>query len=118
MKVSCRVKKQNPGEAPRWASYEMEIPEGASIMDLLQEISRQDADLAFTAHHCKVGICAGCTMLIDGKRRLACRTLVTSPEISLEPVPGVPLIKDLLVDLFALQQKGGSLTESQDSPSP
>ena len=117
MKVSCRVKKQNPGEASRWASYEIEISEGASIIDLLQEISKQDAELAFTAHHCKVGVCAGCTILIDGKRRLACRTLVTSPEIRLEPVPGVPLIKDLLVDLFALQQKGVPLPEPQDSPS-
>jgi succinate dehydrogenase/fumarate reductase-like Fe-S protein len=108
MRVSCRVKKQNPGEASRWASYEIEISEGASIIDLLQEISKQDIELAFTAHHCKVGICGGCTMLINGTKRLACRTIVTAPAIRLEPAPGVPLIKDLLVDLFALQQKDPS----------
>lgn len=105
MKVVCHVLRQNPGETPRWMRYDVEVIEGATVLDLLRSISQRDLGLAYTAHHCKTGICGGCNLLIDGRRRLACRTLVKSPEIRLEPVPGLPLIKDLLVDLFAWQQR-------------
>ncbi len=105
MKVVCHVLRQNPGEVPRWTPYDVEVAEGATVLDLLRSISRRDSGLAYTAHHCKIGVCAGCAMVINGRRRLACRTLVKSPEIRLEPVPGLPLIKDLLVDLFARQQR-------------
>ncbi len=105
MKVICHVQRQNPGEPPRWVVYEVEIVDGLTVLNLLQEISQQDSGLAYTAHHCKTGICGGCSMIIDGRRRLACRTLLTSSEIRLERAPGVPLVKDLLGDLFAAQQK-------------
>jgi len=105
-RVVCDVKRQAPGEDARWARYEVEMPEGATVLDLVRSISREDSGLAHTTHQCKLGICAGCVMVIDGRRRLACRTLVTSPEIRLEPAPGLPLIKDLLVDLLPLHEGG------------
>jgi succinate dehydrogenase / fumarate reductase iron-sulfur subunit len=114
MKVICRVLRQNPGGPPHWAQYHAEVEEGATVLDLLRSISGQDPGLAYTAHHCKLGICAGCRMVINGRKRLACRTLVQSPQIRLEPVPGLPVIKDLLADLLAppphpipLPPKGG-----------
>lgn len=108
-RVVCHVKRQNPGEDARWARYEVEIEEGATVLDLMRTINREDPGLAHTTHHCKLGICSACVMVIDGRRRLACRTLVTSPEIRLEPVPGLPLIKDLLVDLLPLHEGGKEL---------
>jgi succinate dehydrogenase / fumarate reductase, iron-sulfur subunit len=106
VKVICRVLRQSPGEDPRWADYHAEVGDGATVLDLLRSISRQDPGLAYTAHHCKLGICGGCRMVINGRKRLACRTLVRSPQIRLEPVPGLPVIKDLLVDLLASPKKG------------
>jgi succinate dehydrogenase/fumarate reductase-like Fe-S protein len=108
MKVICRILRQSPGEDPRWAEYHAEVGDGATVLDLLRSISRQDPALAYTAHHCKLGICAGCRMVINGRKRLACRTLVRSPQIRLEPFPGLPVIKDLLVDLLASPKKGVS----------
>ena len=105
MKVICRILRQSPGEDPRWAEYHAEVGDGATVLDLLRSISRQDPALAYTAHHCKLGICAGCRMVINGRKRLACRTLVRSPQIRLEPFPGLPVIKDLLVDLLASPKK-------------
>lgn len=84
---------------------DVEVIEGATVLDVLRSISQQDPALAHTMHHCKTGICGGCTLIIDGRQQLACRTLVKSPEIRLEPVPGLPLIKDLLVDLLPLRRK-------------
>ena len=108
MKVTCRVLRQTPDDPPRWAEYHEEVEEGATVLDLLRSISRQDSGLAYTAHHCKLGICAGCRMVVNGRKRLACRTLVRSPQMQLEPVPGLPVIKDLLVDLLASPKKGVS----------
>lgn len=105
-RVVCHVKRQNPGENARWARYEVEVAEGATVLDLLRSLSQEDPGLAHTTHHCKLGICTACVMVIDGRHRLACRTLVTSPEIRLEPAPGLPLIKDLLVDLLPLHEAG------------
>jgi len=108
MKVTCEILRQNPGEPSRWVQYQVEVEEGATVLDLLRSISRQDPRLAYTTHHCKLGICAGCLMVIDGRRRLACRTLVQSSPIRLEPVAELPLIKDLAVDLLPLAKKGSS----------
>lgn len=105
MKVICHVQRQNPREPSRWVVYEVEISDGLTVLNLLQEISQQDPRLAYTAHHCKTGTCGGCSMIINGIKRLACRTLLTSSEVRLQRVPGVPLIKDLLGDHFAAQRK-------------
>ena len=105
LKVTCRIRRQMPGESPRWVDYVIEIVEGGTVLDLLRAISRRDQGLAFTTHHCKVGVCGGCNLLVDGRKRLACRTLVKSSSIRLEPLPGAPLIQDLLVDLFARRKK-------------
>ncbi len=100
MKVTCRVLRQNAGGPPHWVQYHAELEEGSTVLDLLRSISRQAPGLAYTAHHCKLGICTGCRMVINGRKRLACRTLVQSPEVRLEPVSGYPVIKDLVVDLL------------------
>ena len=105
MKVICRVLRQTPGDLPHWAEYHAEVEDGATVLDLLRSISRQDPGLAFTAHHCKLGICAGCRMVINGRKGLACRTVVRSSQVRLQPVPGLPVIKDLLVDLLASPKK-------------
>ncbi len=105
LKVNCHIRRQMPGGPPRWVEYVIEFPEGGTVLDLLRAISRQDRGLAFTAHHCKVGVCGGCNLLVDGQKRLACRTLVKSSPVRLEPLPGAPLIQDLLVDLFARRKR-------------
>ena len=108
MKVLCHVLRQNSGQPPRWAEYPVEVNDGATVLDLLHCVSGKDPSLAYTAHHCKLGICAGCLMVIDGQRRLACRTMVKAAEIRIEPIPGLPVIKDLAVDLLPLSQKGAA----------
>jgi len=105
MKVECRVLRQNPGEPPRWVNHQVEIQEGSTVLMVLHRIARQDPSLAFTTHHCKLGICGGCLMVIDGQRKLACRTVVRSSPIRLEPLSGFPLIKDLVVDFLSLGKK-------------
>lgn len=114
VKVVCYVRRRDPACATGsvearggqgWDCFEVEVEEGSTVLDVLRAISRQDPTLAHTTHHCKTGICGGCTLQVNGRQRLACRTLA-SEHMRLEPAPGLPLIKDLLVDLLPLQRKG------------
>ena len=50
---------------------------------------------------CRSAICGSCGMLINGRNRLACNTRVLdleSPEVSVSPLPGFPILRDLVVD--------------------
>lgn len=48
-------------------------------------------------YNCRRGTCGRCAMLIDGKPRLACY-FELSQEHVLEPLPGCPILRDLVVD--------------------
>lgn len=106
MNIVCYIRRQKPGKTARWRRYEVVIEEGATVLDLLHAISCDEPGLAYTVHHCKTGVCGGCRMVINGKQRFACRSLVKDPEVRLEPAPESPVIKDLLVDFLAASRKG------------
>ena len=60
----------------------------------------QDASLTFR-RSCGHGICGSDAMLINGRNRLACRIRVDQlgRKISVAPLPGLPVLKDLVVDM-------------------
>ena len=101
MNIVCYIRRQEPTKKARWVRYAATMEEGATVLDLLHTISCNEPGLAYTVHHWKTGICGGCRMVINGKQRFACRSLVTASEIRLEPVTEFPVIKDLLVDFIA-----------------
>jgi len=105
MMVDCHILRGKLGEKPRWHRYLIDVTEGSTVLEVLHMIRQLDPGLAYTVHHCKMGVCGGCMMVINGRKRLACRTLVNQSELRIEPVPGLLVIKDLLVDLFAMHQK-------------
>jgi succinate dehydrogenase / fumarate reductase iron-sulfur subunit len=71
-------------------------------LDLLEKIKGyQDGSLAFR-RSCAHGVCGSDAMRINGMNRLACKTLVKDlarGTITVEPLLGLPLIKDLIVDM-------------------
>ncbi|MEY4322285.1 MAG: hypothetical protein RL410_66, partial [Actinomycetota bacterium] len=73
------------------------------ILDALHQIKGDhDGTLTFR-RSCGHGICGSDAMRINGKNRLACKTLVKDLDISspvtVEAVKGLPLEKDLVVDM-------------------
>lgn len=97
--VKVKVKRSSQGqEESRFDTYEVPLEEKMSVFNALEYIhSYVDPSLAFYAS-CRIGKCMGCIMMIDGKRRLACTTLVQG-DIVLEPDNRYPLIRDLVVDM-------------------
>ena len=91
---------RDPASVPRLQSYEVEEAAGMTLFLVLSEIrERQDPSLAFD-FVCRAGICGSCAMLVNGRPRLACRTLTKDlpGDITLLPLPGFELIADLSVD--------------------
>jgi len=71
------------------------------VLDLLEKVKGyQDGTLSFR-RSCAHGICGSDAMRINGFNRLACKTLVrdTGVKITVQPLLGLRVIKDLIVDM-------------------
>ena len=103
MKVTARIRRFNPEKdhKPYWAKYEVEAEPSDRVLDLLIYIkSYLDGSLTFR-RSCAHGICGSDAMVINGHNRLACKVLVKQigSHITVEPLRGLPVIKDLAVDM-------------------
>lgn len=101
--LTIRALKFDPHSAvskPHFAEYKLEETDSMTIFIALNLIrEKQDPDLSFD-FVCRAGICGSCSMMINGRPRLACRTLTKDfPDtITLMPLPAFKLIKDLSVN--------------------
>src|SRR3978361_887499 len=103
LKVTLKVHRFTPesDKAPHFETHEVEVGERASILDALFAAHRGAApDLAFR-FSCRVGMCGSCAMVVNGRERLACSTLVSaiSNKLIIEPLRNLPVVRDLAVDL-------------------
>ena len=103
MQVNVKIKRYNPEQdkRPYWAEYNVEARPTDRVLDVLHEIKWEtDGTLSFR-RSCAHGICGSDAMLINGVNRLACKVLVRDlgERISVEPIRGLPVIKDMIVDM-------------------
>jgi succinate dehydrogenase / fumarate reductase, iron-sulfur subunit len=85
---------------PWMQEFELEPTPGMMLREALMEIKRQDESLSFR-HSCGEGVCGSDGLNVNGRNLLACVTLVAdlkSP-IEVRPLPGMPVIRDLVVDM-------------------
>ena len=94
----------NPDDTdnPRMDRYEVDLNQcGPMVLDALIYIKNKlDSTLTFR-RSCREGICGSCAMNIDGRNTLACTKALTdfSGDIKINPLPHLPVIKDLVPDL-------------------
>ncbi|HET9379277.1 MAG TPA: succinate dehydrogenase iron-sulfur subunit [Streptomyces sp.] len=103
--VTFRVRRYNPEVAAEasWQDFRLEIDPKERVLDGLHKI-KWDLDGTLTFRRsCAHGICGSDAMRINGKNRLACKTLIKDldPEkpITVEPIKGLTVLKDLVVDM-------------------
>ncbi len=66
---------RNPESVPHFQTFEIEEAAGMTLFIALNEIREQlDASLSFD-FVCRAGICGSCAMVVNGRPKLACRTL-------------------------------------------
>jgi len=107
--VRFRIRRYDPtrGGESYWAQYQLNARRADRILDGLRYIKEQlDGTLAFRSS-CGHGICGSDAMLINGRNRLACRTFIRElgKVVTVEPLRGFRVIKDLVVDLEPFFEK-------------
>jgi fumarate reductase (CoM/CoB) subunit B len=82
-----------------WKDFEIPYKKGMRALDALWYIYENiDSTLAFR-FGCRAGQCGSCTMMVNGKPELACKTeLLPDMEYTLEPLQTFTITKDLAVD--------------------
>jgi succinate dehydrogenase / fumarate reductase iron-sulfur subunit len=70
------------------------------LLDALMKLKAQDPTLSFR-RSCREGVCGSDAMNINGRNGLACLTNMCTLKdpIILKPLPGLPVMRDLIVDM-------------------
>ena len=88
-------------EKPRMQVMELEVGSAdRMLLNVLTRLKAMDPSLSFR-RSCREGICGSDAMNINGKNGLACVTNMRSlpSTVMLKPLPGLPVIRDLFVDM-------------------
>jgi succinate dehydrogenase / fumarate reductase iron-sulfur subunit len=107
-----RILRQDaPGEESYWERFEIPYVDNMNVISILQQVAaqaksrdgRRVAPVAWDCN-CLEEVCGSCTMLINGRTRMACSALVdklleeSADEIELRPMSKFPVVRDLVVD--------------------
>ena len=98
-----RIYRYDPdnGAAPTMQTMQVEL-DGSErmLLDALMKLKAMDPSLSFR-RSCREGVCGSDAMNINGKNGLACLTNMRTLKdpIVLKPLPGLPVIRDLIVDM-------------------
>lgn len=103
MQVKLRIKRFNPEKdaKPHWENYSVEVEPTDRVLDAMEAVKHSiDGTLTFR-YSCMHGICGSDGMMVNGRNRLACKVLVKDCKqpITLEPMRGFKVVKDLVVDM-------------------
>ena len=101
--MKFRIQRYNPDvdAKPHFQDYDVQMgPSDRMLLDALVRIKTVDDTLALR-RSCREGVCGSDAMNINGKNGLACTTkLVELKEpVVIKPLPGLPIIRDLIVDM-------------------
>ena len=88
-------------DKPYMRDYDIELgPTDKMLLDALEKIKSIDDSLSLR-RSCREGVCGSDAMNINGRNGLACITPIASLKepIEIRPLPGLPVIRDLIVDM-------------------
>ena len=106
MKVSIYRYDPDADDKARMQDVDVDLPEGRDLMvlDVLELAKARDPSIAYR-RSCREGVCGSDGMNMNGKNGLACITPVSEAasggKLVLRPLPGLPVIRDLVVDMSA-----------------
>ena len=125
MQVSIYRYDPDVDAAPRMEDVEVDLPEGKDLMvlDVLELMKQKDPTVAYR-RSCREGVCGSDCVNMNGKNGLACITPVSQVakknKLVLRPLPGLPVIRDLVVDMnqFYRQYEKIEPYLQNDTPAP
>ena len=113
MQVALKILRFNPDSdhKPHWEEYQVEVEPTDRLLDALHQVKwYQDGTLAFR-RSCAHGVCGSDAMTVNNVNRLACKVLMNElgSKVSVEPLRGFPVVKDLVVDMEPFFEKYRSI---------
>jgi len=124
MQVDLRIQRFDPerDKKPHWEKYVVQSEPMDRVLDLLHRVKwEHDGRLTFR-RSCAHGVCGSDAMMINGRNRLACKIRVDQlgSKISVAPLPGMNVVKDLVVDMepFFASYRSVKPFLMADSPEP
>jgi succinate dehydrogenase / fumarate reductase, iron-sulfur subunit len=124
MEIHVKIQRFNPDvdQAPYWSEHDVEATPTDRVLDVINHVKWfQDGSLAYR-RSCAHGICGSDALRINGRNRLACKVLVkeAGSKITLQPLMGLPIVKDLVVDMEGFFAKYRSIKPYliNDEPAP
>lgn len=125
MQVSIYRYNPDTDEAPSMRDMTLDLPEGKDLMvlDVLELLKIEDPSLVYR-RSCREGVCGSDGVNMNGKNGLACITpvsqVVKKGKLVLRPLPGLPVIRDLVVDMnqFYTQYEKIQPYLINDTPAP
>ncbi|MFL0797344.1 MAG: succinate dehydrogenase iron-sulfur subunit [Cellvibrionaceae bacterium] len=124
--MRVEVYRYNPetDKEPSMKTYEVDTKgKDLMVLDVLELLKAQEPSLAYR-RSCREGVCGSDGMNINGKNGLACimplSDCVKDNTLILRPLPGLPVIRDLVVDMsqFYEQYKKIEPYLQNDTPAP
>jgi fumarate reductase (CoM/CoB) subunit B len=88
---------------PRYEKYEVPGRPGGTVLEVLKYIYDYYAPIAFR-YGCRIKICGYCAMMMNDRPILACKEKA-QPIMKIEPLPVLPVVKDLVTDFDMYQEK-------------
>ena len=103
-KVKFEIYRYDPDkdERPYMQKIEVELePTDKMLLDAILRIKNDMDDSLALRRSCREGVCGSDAMNINGKNGLACTTNMRDLKepVVLRPLPGLPVIRDLIVDM-------------------
>ena len=98
---------------PYMKDYDVQLdPHDRMLLDALVRIKDQVDDSLALRRSCREGVCGSDAMNINGKNGLACITKLADLKepVELRPLPGLPVIRDLIVDMTQFFNQYHSIT--------
>ena len=109
MKIELKIQRFNPEKdsEPHFENYSVESEPTDRVLDALLQVKGLIDGSLTLRKSCGHGVCGSDGMRINGRNMLACKVLIRNLEqpITIEPMKGFKIIKDLVVDMDAFFEK-------------
>ena len=115
MQVSVYRYNPDVDEVPMMREMSIDLPEGKDLMvlDVLELLKAEDPTLSYR-RSCREGVCGSDGLNMNGRNGLACMTPVSEVakrgKLVLRPLPGLPVVRDLVVDMTQFYQQYEKIT--------
>lgn len=106
MRIHLKIRRFNPEKdtKPWWGEYDVDVEPTDRVLDALHTVKWYHDGTFNLRRSCAHGVCGSDAMRINGKNALACKVLMQDvakdgDTLTIEPILGLKVIKDLIVDM-------------------